>query len=283
MFSLLNVFPHLTNLTIIYMLRQVSDNFYILTRKGQRWTPEEFQSLKQYTLRDIFHPVPKDFVDDAITGSYFEEECLVKPCKMVMLNFDVKNGKKYSLRGIVGVDFKIDTKGKSYILVRVIGCKSITNTPAATAKKKSNVIMKTGRDMLLWWQAFTIKGNFEYIKLNGMEDVLGFYWKLGWRFIRHSNAQHALSEDQWAVRIDKLNAINKLRGYDPCWIEKERSLLLDKYFDRFLEGYYSDSKLRTYTSRDDLYDIYRLTGTRRRHHLGLRYHGYTMHWFPKEN
>ena len=262
------------------MLRQVSNNFYIMTRRDLRWTQKEFAYLKRNTIKDIFYPVPKDFVEDAISGMYFGEQCLVKPCKMVMLNFDVKNGVKYSLRGIIGVDFKMDENDKSYIQVRVIGCKSITNAPAATAKSNNAVIMKTGRDMLEWWKKFSIQGKFAYIKLNGMEDVLGFYWKLGWRFLNHPKARHALSDDNWKVRINKLNAINMLKGYDPCWLEKQRSILLDKYFDRFLEGYYSDTKIKKYTFKDDIYDIYKLSGTRRRHHLGLRYHGYTMYWYP---
>ena len=100
------------------MLRQVSDNFYIMTRGDLRWTQKEFAYLKRNTIKDIFYPVPKDFVEDAISGMYFGEQCLVKPCKMVMLNFDVKNGVKYSLRGIIGVDFKMDENDKSKLFDR---------------------------------------------------------------------------------------------------------------------------------------------------------------------
>jgi len=267
------------------MLKRVTPHFYILNRRQKRWTPHEFRFIKKSCDKDIFSPLPFDFVRDAITGYYFEEKCITAPCKMIMFNYDLQpNNKKGSLRGVVAVDFKVDNKKQAYILIRVIGCKSIKNTPANTVKQRKNAIMKTGRDMLEWWKEFAVLGNFKYIKLNGMEDVLGFYWKIGWRFLRNPRAQHALSNDFWNKRMESLNAINKLQNkIDPCWIESERSPILSKYFDRFLEGYYSDVKLKTYRSYDDLYDIYGLDGTLKRHHLGLRYHGYTMYWYPEEN
>ena len=66
--------------------------------------------------------------------------------------------------------------------------------------------------MLEWWKEFAVLGNFKYIKLNGMEDVLGFYWKIGWRFLRNPKSQHALSNDFWDERINSLNSINKLQN-----------------------------------------------------------------------
>ena len=265
------------------MLRQVTPQFYILTRKGETWSPDKLAFLKKYNLKDIFHPIPTDFIYDAIRGYYYEDQCITLPCKMVMFNFDTKNGARQTLRGIVGVDFKVDDKQRTYIYIRIIGCKSITNTPAACAKRRHDTVMQTGRDMLEWWQRFALQGNFQYIKLNGMEDVLGFYWKLGWRFNRYPTTKNTSNHKFWNSRIALLNKINKLKIADQCWIEKLRSGILTKYFDRFLEGYYSDTKLGTYVEKDDLYDIYGIKGTRTRHHLGLRYHGYTMFWFPLEN
>lgn len=261
------------------MLRRVSVNFYIMTRTGLHWTKEEIAILKKYIIKDIYFPIPKDFVNDSIIGCYYEGRCISRSSKMVMLNFDIIDGKKGSLRGIAGVNFSNDENGKSNILIRMIGCNSIKNTPSASAKSRNKIIMKTGKDMMLWWQQFAVKGKFAYIKLNGMEDVIGFYWKLGWRFLQHPKSKHAASETHWRERIKKLNVINSLKGVDPCWVEKERSGILEKYFDRFLEGYYSDNELKNYRNRDDIYDIYDLKGTRKRHHLGLRYHGYKMYWF----
>ena len=252
----------------------------MMTRKKSDWTSEQIKELNKYTIKDIFHPIPHDFVEDSIRGYSHNGHCITRPCKMIMFNFDHKDGCKQALRGIVGVDFKVAKNNQTYIFIRIIGCKSITNTPAALAKSRSDTIMKTGRDMIVWWKQFAIRGKFNYIKLNGMEDVLGFYWKYGWRFLHHPTAKHALDEATWKSRLDKLNYINRLKTTDSCWVEKERSKILDKYFDRFLEGYYSDIQLRAYRNKDDIYDIYDIDGTRRRHHLALRYHGYAMFWFP---
>lgn len=265
------------------MLRQVTPNFYILSRKGDRWNEEQLKLLNKYNLKSLFRPIPLDFVKEAIQGYYYNNECITKPSKMIMLNFDTINNKKTSLRGILGVDFKPDNK-KKYIVIKIIGCKSITNTPSYTVKNKHGVIMKTGKDMLKWWQDFAIKGNFDYIKLNAMEDVIGFYWKFGWRFLADSHASHAAPFNFIEERINKLNKINKMIHSDKVLIEKYRSKILYKYFDRYLEGYYKDTK-RNYYTKDDIFDIYELNDTQNRHIIGLRYNGYPMYWFMdrKEN
>ena len=267
------------------MLRQVTPHFYILSRNGCRWSPEQFGLLKKYNLKDIFSPIPCDFAKDVVQGYFYDNQCITKPCKMIMLNFDVKDEKRCSLRGLMGIDFKVDHNNKHYISIRIIGCKSITNTPAKSVKNKYNIKMKTGRDMMAWWKGFARQGNFEYIKLNAMEDVIGFYWKLGWRFHYHRDGKHSLNEEAWRDIIEKLNRVNKILCSDSCWIEKERSKILDKYLDKYLEGYYKETG-RNNHCKDALYDIYGILGTNRRHHIGLRYHGYPMYWFsgsPSEN
>ena len=234
------------------MLLQVSPNFYMMARKNADWTERQLAELKKYAIKDLFHPIPHNFVKDSILGLSYDGQYLTPPCKMIMFNFDLKNNRKQALRGIVGVDFKVAGDGKTFIFIRIIGCKSITNTPAALAKKRSDTTMKTGCDMLMWWKKFALRGKFDYIKLNGMEDVLGFYWKYGWRFLHHPTAKHALDEIVWDSRIDQLNYINRLKIQDPCWIERERSKILDKYFDRFLEGYYSDAKLKMHREKEHI-------------------------------
>ena len=70
-------------------MKKLTDNFYSLTREGEKWSSEQIRIIKKYLKYDIFNPVPRDFVD-SIFGSfnYITGECYFKPSKTIMFNFD---------------------------------------------------------------------------------------------------------------------------------------------------------------------------------------------------
>ncbi len=66
----------------------------MMTRKKSDWTSEQIKELNKYTIKDIFHPIPHDFVEDSIRGYSHNGHCITRPCKMIMFNFDHKDGCK---------------------------------------------------------------------------------------------------------------------------------------------------------------------------------------------
>lgn len=104
-----------------------------------------------------------------------------------------------------------------------------------------------------------------------MENVIGFYWKYGWRFQKNINDRHS---SIWDERVGKLNKIiaNTDDGDD------ERDIILKKYFDRYLPGYYNDIELSKNNRWDKEHTEYDLTNTLERQRWELRFHGYPMFW-----
>ena len=100
-----------------------------------------------------------------------------------------------------------------------------------------------------------------------MEDVIGFYWKSGWRFGENFN-YFKNKEIRVLQNVKALNKINfELKKYsNKLNILFKRDAILQKYFDKYLEGYYSDSELTDYELRNkDIVD-YKLQNTI---HLGI--------------
>ena len=67
-----------------------------------------------------------------------------------------KNGIRQSLRGMCVVtndgSNTTKTKIKKYFTIELIGNKAITNPIVKAMKKKKNVIIQSGKDMLLFWK-----------------------------------------------------------------------------------------------------------------------------------
>ena len=172
---------------IMVDMRKLSDNFYLLIRKGKMWNKDEIKTIRKYLNYNLFYPIPKSYVDVTIFGYNCSYGFYEKPCpKYILFNFDSKDGKKLSLRGmcivsINGLDI-VKNKIKKYFTIELIGNKSITSPIVKSMKIKNNINVKSGKDMILFWKKFGKKSYFDYCKLYAMEDVIGFYWKYGWRF-----------------------------------------------------------------------------------------------------
>ena len=263
-------------------IRKLNGNFYLLIRKQKWWNSDEIKFIKKYLNYKLFSPIPKAFIDVSIFGyncsyGFYEKICP----KYVLFNFDCKNDKPLSLRGMCVVTNNGIAKTKNnynrYFTIELIGNKSITNHIVKRMKQKNNIQIKSGKDIILFWKEFGKRSYFNYCKLYAMEDVLGFYWKYGWRF--GSNFNYFKKKERIIhEHIKKLNLVNfKYKKNKELKLLYKRDKLLVKYFDKYMENYYSDYKMINYRLiNTDIHD-YLLTNTLHLQRFNMRFHGYPMY------
>ena len=250
-------------------MKKLTDNFYSLTREGEKWSSEQIRIIKKYLKYDIFNPVPRDFVD-SIFGSfnYITGECYFKPSKTIMFNFDVKNGVRHSIRGMICISYN-----KNYYQVDLIGNNSVGKGPASAVKKRHNISTKSGRDMLEYWIKYGKKENFSYFKLKSMEDVIGFYWKCGFRFDSSKRQKSLYNNNKWKKNIKILNYYNRKNSLNNNE-QEEYDEHLRKYFNKYMEGYYNVNYLSKNLEDKDL----KYKNTILQKQYNLRWQGYSMYY-----
>ena len=139
-------------------MEKLTENFYLIKKKGKKWNKEQEKILRDNCHYSMFKPIPKNYVDYILYGFFtLSGKCEYKAPDVVMLNFDVKNGERSSLRGLICISFdgleKIGKKGNGnykeykYLYTDLIGNNSVSNSIAKRVKKY-NIIVKSGRDML---------------------------------------------------------------------------------------------------------------------------------------
>lgn len=263
-------------------MKKLTENFYSITRCRKKWSAKHINIIKKHLNYSIFKPIPRNFVD-IVYGSfnYITNECYYLPPKTIMFNFDSCNGKLQSLRGILCISF--DGKRKSikngkivyekYYSIDLIGNKSIGNGPSKSVKNRRNVIIKSGKDMLDYWINYGKKSKISYIKLNSMENVIGFYWKCGFTFNYKKKIMSFYEKNKWNNIIHKLNNFN-LKSNMNSYEEDEYHELLRKYFDKFMEGYYNINYLTKNLGENDCLFNNKLSQKQ----YDLRFHGYPMYY-----
>jgi hypothetical protein len=259
-----------SNVNIKDMIK-FTDNFYCIIQRNKKWSPEQIKILKKNVNYTLFSPISIGFINETIYG-------YSNKTKFIMFNFDTLNGKKHALRGIACVTTNHKgKKGEKFYTLDLICNSSVKNSTIKCVKKRRGIITKNGRDMIEYWKRFG-KSKFSYFKLKSMETVLGFYWKLGWRFNLNGKFKTI-----WDERICELNKINKsIDSTNICAKDRLRHVVLTKYFDRFLEGYYSDSSLSRNNVWYQEHSDHMLNNTIDRGRWDLRYNGYTMYWNTKD-
>jgi hypothetical protein len=131
--------------------------------------------------------------------------------------------------------------------------------------------------MILFWKEFGIRSYFDYCKLYAMEDVLGFYWKYGWRFSNNFD-YFKKKKDRVSKYISKLNAVNiEYKTTKKYKLLYDRDELLVKYFDKYMDEYYSDQKMIDYKLHNKDIKDYLLKNTLHLQRFKLRFHGYPMY------
>ena len=270
-------------------MEKLTDNFYLLKKRGKKWNKKQEKILRDNCHYSMFKPIPRDYVDYVLYGYFsLSGKCVYKAPDIVMLNFDVKNGERSSLRGLICISFdgleKIGSKGSNnykeykYLYTDLIGNNSVSNSVAKRVKRKDNIIVKSGRDMLKYWVEFGKKNNFDYFKLRSMEDVIGFYWKCGFRFNYRKRENNIYDSDKWSILIEKLNEYNKmLKRRQDGVREKEKeefSLFLEKNFNKFMEGYYNVNYLSNRMYNIDM----KYNDTLSEKKYNLRFQGYAMYY-----
>lgn len=266
------------------IMKKITDNFYLLTKKKQTWTEKQKTLLKKYCNYSIFHPIPKDYVDCVLYGSFNEttKECLYKAPDVVMLNFDICNGHRESLRGLICISFdgreKKGNKEYKYYYTDLIGNKGFGSSIASTVKKRKNIVTKSGKDMIEYWIKYGKRNKYDYFKLRAMEDVIGFYWKCGFRFNYDKKMKTFYNNEKWDLLIKKLNNFNKLFKLNQNRImekeKKEYDAFLERHFNRFMEGYYNINYLNKHIACCDM--DYNTTLSQKR--FNLRFQGYSMYY-----
>ena len=238
-------------------------NFKLLTRIGEKWTEEQTKYINKVIHFHSIGNVSKKFVKNSIFGLYndleYEDDnlgsCVVKPAKYLLLNFDINTEKNISqdLRGFACLSIKREKTNKTNktnkinktkpnkrkaknndeisLHIDFITCQKIGQI-AKNIKSRSHISVKTGKEMLFWIKDFAKKSQFTTITLNSTDDVIGFYWKYGWRFKNNTR-----NEDIWNERIQLLNSYQNCKKINGI----TRETILKKYFDSYLEGYYKFS------------------------------------------
>lgn len=262
-------------------MNKLTNNFYSITRNGKKWTPKQTELIKKYLHYKMFSPIPKDYID-TIFGSfnYITDKCIYKPSDVIMLNFDVKNNERKSVRGMICLSFggihKKKGKTYKYYYIDLIGNNGLGSTPAAAVKRRHCVSTKSARDMIEYWKKHRKK--FDYFKLKSMEDVIGFYWKCGFRFNYSKSERNIYETEKWYQLINELNYYNsRLRRRNENVRKKEReefSHFLNKYFNKFMEGYYNVNYLTGNISNND----FKYKNTLSQKQYDLRSHGYSMYY-----
>ena len=111
-----------------------------------------------------------------------------------------------------------------------------------------------------------------------MEDVIGFYWKCGFRFNYDKKIKTFYNNKKWDILIKKLNEFNKLFKIKQDTIsEKEKKdydEFLERHFNRFMEGYYNINYLNKQIYSDDMEYNNSLTQKK----FNLRFQGYSMYY-----
>jgi hypothetical protein len=225
-------------------------NFKLLTSSGEKWTKEQIKYINNIIHYHSIGNVSKKFVKETIFGLYndleYEDDnlglCIKSPTRYLLLNFDIniKTNKRKDLRGFACLSLETTKTNKNNVSLHIdfITCQKIGEI-AKNIKSRSGVSIKTGKNMLLWIKNFVKKNNIKEnnnkitsMTLNSTDDVLGFYWKYGWRFKNNTR-----NEKIWNERIQLLNSYQN---------NKKRETILKKYFDTFLKGYYR------YSNKEDL-------------------------------
>ena len=204
-------------------------NFKLLTRINEKWTKEQTEYIKNTIHYHSIGNVSKKFVKETIFGLYNDLHC-----ENDTLGSCIKMPTKYLLLISLHIDF--------------ITCQKIGQI-VKNIKSRSDISVKTGKDMLFWIKDFVKEYNLKQhennnknnknnkneinsITLNSTDDVLGFYWKYGWKFKNITR-----NENFWNERIQLLNSYQN---------SKKREIILKKYFDSYLEGFYK------YSNKEDL-------------------------------
>jgi len=271
-------------------MRKISDNFYTLTRRKKHWSKKQIAFLESILNYKMFHPIPRSFVREAIFGTKNEDGDYTKdPPKFVLLNFDSKNGTKQSLRGLASVS--VDGVGEhltypyrdmpplefQYYTLELIGNLSIRNQVCSAAKQRNGVKVKSGKDMLEFLKKFGKKAGYQYFKLYAMENVIGFYWKYGWRFSEFECTQRESSIKTLDDRVKKLNTINRLINPKKYTIFDDfRDRILTKYFDRYLDDYYNVMELSRGNQWSEDYEYYDIKDTLTFKRWDMRFQGYPI-------
>lgn len=244
-------------------------NFKLLTRINEKWTKEQTEYIKNTIHYHSIGNVSKKFVKETIFGLYNDlhcendtlGSCIKMPTKYLLLNFDIntKTNKTTELRGFACLSLdatktkknnKKNIKNTNIISLHIdfITCQKIGQI-VKNIKSRSDISVKTGKDMLFWIKDFVKEYNLKQhennnknnknnkneinsITLNSTDDVLGFYWKYGWKFKNITR-----NENFWNERIQLLNSYQN---------SKKREIILKKYFDSYLEGFYK------YSNKEDL-------------------------------
>lgn len=261
-------------------IRKLNDNFYILIRKKRYWNIKEIKFIKKYLNYKIFYPIPKNYIDISIFGynceyGYYEKSCP----KYILFNFDSKNGERLSLRGITVVSNTGNDihKNKKYFTIELIGNIAITNSIVRSMKRKNKIKVQSGKDMILFWREFGRRSYFDYCKLNAMEDVIGFYWKYGWRFTNNFK-YFKKKEKRVSKHISKLNEVNiAYKNTKKEILLYDRDQILVKYFDRYMDNYYSDTKMTEYKLNNEDINYYLIKNTLHLQRFKMRFHGYPMY------
>ena len=62
--------------------------------------------------------------------------------------------------------------------------------------------------MIEYWKRYGKKKHFSFFKLKSMEDVIGFYWKCGFRFNYSKKNGYLYETEKWKQLINRLNEYN---------------------------------------------------------------------------
>lgn len=269
-------------------LKKLTNNFYYMIPEKNKfreayWSISQISLLKKIMNFKIINPIPLDYCKETIYGTWdVDMKMNTEIPDMILLNYDKCHGKRQSLRGFACLTiYTKDTKPLrgmprqtiKYLKIDLIGNISLRNKPALSAKLRHNVKTQSGQDMINYIKNFAIKSNMNYITLNSMEQVIGFYWKQGWSFKKYKGANTDLSKSIWGPRVAHLNKIHRMSNNNMT----DKYLL--KYFDRFLEGYYNERELSETNSWDPEFEEYEISNTLHRQRWNLRFNGYKMYWF----
>ena len=127
--------------------------------------------------------------------------------------------------------------------------------------------------MIEYWIKYGKKENFSYFKLKSMEDVIGFYWKCGFRFDSSKRQKSLYNNKKWNNNIKILNYYNRKNSLNNKE-QEEYDEHLRKYFNKYMEGYYNVNYLSKNLKDKD----FKYKNTILQKQYNLRWEGYSMYY-----
>jgi len=133
------------------------------------------------------------------------------------------------IRGFASVNYYSDDKGNHYLYIDLI-CNSMFHSMASSSRHTGDDRRIGGKGMIDRVINLGLEMNVSYIKLSAIDDVIPYYWKLGFRFMNVELEQKA---QELVASLRKAQIQAQIQGNDEE-VERELNKIITNYYPGYL-------------------------------------------------